>query len=118
MNCKYCQAEVFVVDNDDSNIEKQLVDRWRCHECASFMATNKDGLLISTSWSVQLGDHLYFIKAYDGCTGNAPTFIISYYTTNPGGIYYWEEVKRFNFIPRDWTPLNSAHKLKTYLPFL
>lgn len=118
MNCKYCQAEVYIDSDNYELTEKSVIDRWECRQCNCFYATNKDGLPISTSWRVDVDGRQYFIKVYDGCTGNAPTFIIAYHTTNDQGTPYWEEVKRFDFVPKDWTPQNSAHKLKTYLPFL
>jgi hypothetical protein len=115
MNCQFCQKECFI---SDSKPHPPSTDMWECYDCHAWHSTTKEGSLMLVSWKVKFDSKEYFIKSYDGCTGNAPEFVIYYYTTSESGKHYWEEVKRFDFVPKDWTPLNSAHKLKTYLPFL
>lgn len=115
MNCSYCQAECVL--RRDVPISPK-VDLWWCESCLCNFNTRKDGVLLYSSWRVDVENKHYFIKSYDGVTGNSPEFVIYYETTNSEGKQYWEDLKRFNFVPPDWNPKNSQHKLKTYLPFL
>lgn len=118
MKCQFCPEQECYVDADLPRSPK--IDLYQCHECKAYYRTvaGDESILLTTSWRVYIGDKQYFIKSYNGQTGNAPEFVVSYYTTNSEGKQYWEEVHRFDFVPKDWTPKNSAHKLKTYLPFL
>jgi hypothetical protein len=118
MKCQFCPDQECYIDGDLPRSPK--VDLYQCANCKAYYRTvaGAEDMLLSISWRVHLDKKQYFIKSYHGCTGNAPEFVISFYATNSEGKQYWEEVKRFDFIPKDWTPHNSAHKLKTYLPFL
>lgn len=118
MKCHFCSDQDCPMTTDLPRSPK--IDLFQCPSCKSFYRTlaNQEGALLSISWRVLVGTHEYFIKSYDGCTGNAPEFVIAFHTQGLDGKWYWEEIKRFDFVPKDWTPQNSAHKLKTYLPFL
>lgn len=123
MKCKYCQAEVFIYTGSPNyETEKNMIDRWECRECNCYYATGGYGDIISTSWKVDLDGHWYFIKMYHRSIVAHEEFIISHQIvsgdTKHSLQFSWREVKRFNFIPKDWTPQNSKHKLKIYLPFL
>jgi hypothetical protein len=118
MKCQFCPDQECYID--DTMPQSHKVDLYQCDKCKAYYRTvaGKEDPILSVSWRVWVGKREYFIKSYDGCTGNAPEFVVSYHATNSEGHQYWEEVHRFNFVPKDWTPLNSDHKLKTYLPFL
>lgn len=63
-----------------------------------------------------INNHKYYIKSYDGVTGNAPEFII--YSFNPvEGEPIWKEIVRWNFIP-DWTPQTASQEIAKILVFL
>lgn len=114
MKCQYCQAQVELDDGPHSN-----ADVWICTGCkCRYRTTRCTTNIMSTLWFAYLDDKAYYLKSYNGCTGNAPEFIIGFHAQDIDGKWYWKEIKRFNFVPKDWTPLNSAHKLKMYLPFL
>lgn len=113
MNCKYCNKECI-----EHPVLKGLL-RFECIDCAANFFTLVDGGLLYISFKeILVNDRKYYIKLYDGVSGNAPEIVIYWYTFNSEGHGYWEEVKRFDFVPKDWTPQNVVHKLKTYLPFL
>lgn len=117
MNCHYCQQPCTPLDAW-KNIK---LFRWECENgCGTVFLLRDDNKLISTIWKdVCIRDKHYSVKIYDGITGNAPQCIISYYIDNvSGSIGRWEEIIRWNFVPKSWTPQNVKQKLSTYLLFL
>jgi hypothetical protein len=114
MKCYYCDQECILIYG-----ELDKIIRWACEPCDANFRFLKEGGLLYISWkNIWVNNTQYFIKLYCGVTGNAPEFVINFYTQNESGKHYWEELIRWDFIPESWTPQNATEKLKTFLPFI
>jgi hypothetical protein len=114
MMCRYCHRGCLIVPNQ--KVEK--IVRWKCYNCDSLFKYLEDGGLICIHWRMlYIKGHSYFVKLYDGVTGNAPEFVISSTAMDDWGEIYWREIIRWDFIP-DWTPHNAEANLAKVLPFL
>lgn len=118
MRCNFCPDQECYMPDDLPRSPK--IDLYQCRNCKAYYRTLADweDALLSISWKFKINDKEYAIKSYDGCTGNAPEFVVYFHFQNDRNEWDWKEIKRFDFIPRDWTPLNSTQKLQLYLPFL
>jgi len=118
MNCHYCHQPCTLIAY---SIVAETIP-WECQNgCNATFRLLRDGSPVSITWKgVKIKGRNYWIKIYDGVTGNAPEFTVSCYASiehNMHGIYYWKEIIRWDFIP-DWTPQNAAEHLSNYLAFL
>jgi hypothetical protein len=121
VKCLYCQKTLEVFHDP---LELSFSN---CKECSVAYRFIVEEEVRVVEWSgTHIEDKKFLIKVFLHFP-NKPTFIVYCSTdserfgiqgTGGSKVMVWDPIMVFDFIPRDWTPHNAAHKIGTYLPFL
>lgn len=110
MRCLYCEKELEIFSDP---LELSIAT---CKDCKVRFRFLSEDTIIIISWYVKVDDKFYKVSIYHA--SNACGIFHYKVFDDKTGLGGWYSIKHFDFIPKDWTPHNAAHKIKTYLPFL